>query len=218
MRDEVISAAMIAIPPTQQGINTKLYSVQFAADGQRGWAVGDEGTILRLNPVDLAALNAAVDLRGVTTALAAAGIKERVVGQPLETLKALEGNRDTLRAQIAQDDAEIQKRKDALPNVFSTKLDPLEVFVFVTKFALLIVLFFLVNILVSVDRYSQRLAAQYDAQAYALGLSNTLLDPNFHRLVRTLTPTGIDFGKMEGAPTDKILDVVRTALRQRGTG
>jgi len=109
-------------------------------------------------------------------------------------------------------------RKDALPNVFSTKVDPLEVFVFVTKFALLIVLFFLVNILVSVYRYSQRLAAHYDAQAYALGLSNALLDPNFHRLVRTLTPTGIDFGKMEGAPTDKFLDVVRTALRQRGTG
>jgi hypothetical protein len=34
--------------------------------------------------------------------------------------------------------------------------------------------------------------------------------------VRTLTPTGIDFGKMEGAPSDKILDVVRAALRQRG--
>jgi hypothetical protein len=85
-----------------------------------------------------------------------------------------------------------------LPNVFLTKLDPLEVFVFITKFALLIVLFFLVNIVVSVYRYSQRLAAQYDAQTYALGLSNVPLDPNFHRLVRTLTPKGIDFGKVEG--------------------
>jgi hypothetical protein len=105
-----------------------------------------------------------------------------------------------------------------VPTVFSTKVDPLEVFVFITKFALLIVLFFLVNILVSVYRYSQRLAAQYDAQAYALSLSNALLDPNFHRLVRTLTPTGIDFAKMEAAPTDKFLDLVRTALRQRGSG
>jgi hypothetical protein len=178
--------------------------------------VGQDGTVMRLNPPDLTALNAAVDLKGVTTALAAAGVNEQVIGQPLDTLRALEGNRDTLRAQIAQDEAEIQKQKDALPNVFSTKLDPLEVFVFITKFALLIVLFFLVNILVSVYRYSQRLAAQYDAQTYALGLSSVSLDPNFHRLVRTLTPKGIDFGKVEGAPTDKILDLVRAGLRQRG--
>jgi hypothetical protein len=200
------------------GTTKSLSSVQFAADGQRGWAVGQDGTILRLSRPDLSALDAAVDLTGITTALTKARINEQAIGQPLETLKALEGNRETLRAQIAQDDMEIQKRKDALPTVFSTKVDPLEVFVFITKFALLIVLFFLVNILVSVYRYSQRLAAQYDAQAYALGLSNALLDPNFHRLVRTLTPTGIDFGKMEAAPTDKILDLVRTALRRRGSG
>jgi photosystem II stability/assembly factor-like uncharacterized protein len=201
------------------GTTKALYSVQFAADGQRGWAVGYGGTILRLDPVDLATmsrLNAAVDFQGVTKALAAAGIKEQVIGQPLVTLQILEDQRTALKKQIEKDEADIQKQQAALPNVFSTKLDPLEVFVFITKFALLLVLFFLVNILVSVYRYSQRLAAQYDAQAYALGLSNALLDPNFHRLVRTLTPAGIDFGKMEGAPTDKILDLVRTALRQRG--
>jgi len=47
-------------------------------------------------------------------------------------------------------------------------------------------------------------------------LSSVTLDPNFHRLVRTLTRKGIDFGKVEGAPTDKILDLVRAGLRQRG--
>ena len=185
------------------GTIKSLTSVYFAADGQRGWAVGKDGTVLRLNPVNLTALNAAVNLKGVTTALAAARINEQVIGQPLDTLRALEGNRDTLRAQIAQEDTEIQKRKDALPNVFSTKLDPLELFVFITKFALLIVLFFLVNILVSVYRYSQRLAAQYDAQAYALGLSNVTLDPNFHRLVRTLTPRGLILAKSRGPPPTK---------------
>jgi hypothetical protein len=46
LRDEVSSAAMNAIPPTQQGISTSLTSIQFAADGQRGWAVGVNGTIL----------------------------------------------------------------------------------------------------------------------------------------------------------------------------
>lgn len=142
LHSKVSDSAMVAIPPTPLGINTLLLSVYFAADGQRGWAVGQNGTVLRLNPVDLTALNAAVNLKGVTMALTAAGINEQVIGQPLDTLRALEGNRDTLRAQIAQDDAEIQKRKDALPNVFSTKLDPLELFVFITKFALLIVLFF----------------------------------------------------------------------------
>ena len=55
---------------------------------------------------------------------------------------------ETLRAKIKDDDTEIQKRKDALPTVFSTKVDPLEVFVFITKFVLMITLFFLVNILV----------------------------------------------------------------------
>ena len=204
--------------PQTSGTPKSLLSVQFAADWQRGWAVGQDGTILRISPADLSALDAAVDLTGITTALAKARIKEQAIGQPLETLKAFEGNRETLRAQIEQDDKEIQKRKDALPTVFSTKVDPLEVFVFITKFVLMLVLFFLVNILVSVYRYSQRLAAQYDAQAYALGLSNALLGPDFHRLVRTLTPTGVDFGKIEAAPTDKILDLVRTVMRQRGKG
>ena len=69
------------------GTTKSLTSVYFAADGQRGWAVEQDGTVLRLNPVDLTALNAAVNLKGVTTALYAAGINEQVIGQPLDTLR-----------------------------------------------------------------------------------------------------------------------------------
>ena len=45
LRQDVAAAANAAVPPTVLAFNT-LRSVQFAADGKRGWAVGGNATIL----------------------------------------------------------------------------------------------------------------------------------------------------------------------------
>ena len=91
----------------------------------------------------------------------------------------------------------------------------MEIFTFITRVSFAIVLFFLVNILVSVYRYSLRLAAHYDARADALSLSSALLEDGFHQLVQSLSPSGVDFGKLDRSPTEQLLDVVRSVLEKR---
>jgi len=192
--------------------------VQFAADGKRGWAVGDNGTILRFDPPDLSALDTAIDLKGVRLALSALGITEPVTGQPLKIMEVFEAGRDERKSQIDRDQKDLDARRASLPSLVSMKTDPMEVFTFIVRFSFAAVLFFLVSILVSVYRYSLRLAAHYDARADALGLANAGLDRDFHQLVRSLTPSGVDFGKMDRSPTDQILAALREVTRNRGRG
>ena len=73
--------------------------------------------------------------------------------------------------------------------------------------------FFAVTIIVAVYRYSMRLSAHYDACADALELSDGTVDTRFHHLVRSLSPTSIDFGKVPRSPVDQAAEVLQTALR-----
>ena len=199
------------------GTTNDLLSVQFAADGKRGWAVGKNGTILRLDPLDVTTLNDTIDLKSVQAALTALGISDLAIGSPMKLLEAFETNRDQRRAEIQREQTDLQNRKTNLQDLLNVKHDPMEIYFFVARFSFAVVLFFLVSILVSVYRYSLRLAAHYDARADALGLSNALLDRRFHQLVRSLAPSGVDFGKMDRAPTQQALDVVRNAVVRRGS-
>ena len=217
LRQDVAAAANAAVPPTVLAFNT-LRSVQFAADGKRGWAVGEKGTILRFDPPDLSALDTAIDLKGVRLALSALGITEPVTGPPLKIMEVFEAGRDERKSQIDRDQKDLDARRASLPSLVSMKTDPMEVFTFIVRFSFAAVLFFLVSILVSVYRYSLRLAAHYDARADALGLANAGLDRDFHQLVRSLTPSGVDFGKMDRSPTDQILAALREVTRSRGRG
>jgi hypothetical protein len=160
-------------------------------------------------------LNAAVDLKEIKTALAALAIPDQVIGTPLEFMKRFETNRDEKKERLKQDEADLVNKKASLPSLLSVKADPLEIFTFITRFSFAIVLFFLVSILVSVYRYSLRLAAHYDARADALSLSSALLDDSFHQLVQSLSPSGVDFGKLDRSPTEQLLDVVRSVLEKR---
>ncbi|HME20308.1 MAG TPA: hypothetical protein VKI44_02905 [Acetobacteraceae bacterium] len=132
-------------------------------------------------------------------------------------MKVFEADREERRSQIKRDEAALDNLKARLPSLISVKTDPLEIFIFIARFSFAAVLFFLVSILVSVYRYSLRLAAHYDARADALGLSDALLNPGFHQLVRSLTPSGVYFGKMDRTPTEQVLDAIRGTLRRRGS-
>jgi hypothetical protein len=132
-------------------------------------------------------------------------------------MKVFETNREDRKDQIKRDETDLENRKASLPSLISVKTDPLEIFTFIARFSFAVVLFFLVNILVSVYRYSLRLAAHYDARADALTLSSALLDDSFYQLVQSLSPSGVDFGKLDRSPTEQLVDVARSAL-QRGEG
>ena len=76
--------------------------------------------------------------------------------------------------------------------------------------------FFAVTIIVAIYRYSTRLGVHYDACADALELSDDSIDARFHQLIRSLSPAGIDFGKVPRTPVDQAADVLQAAFRGRG--
>jgi hypothetical protein len=179
--------------------------------------VGNSGTILRLDAPDLTALSTASDTEGVTNALAALGIAEPAIGAPLQRLRALEAARDEHKGQIRREEKELEHVKAGLPSLVSPRTDPLEVFIFIARFSYAIVLCFLVSVLVSLYRYTLRLAAHYDARADAVALANASLDHDFHQLVRTFTSLGVDFGKLDRSPAEQVLDAARGMVRRRET-
>jgi hypothetical protein len=75
--------------------------------------------------------------------------------------------------------------------------------------------FFAVTIILAIYRYSMRLSAHYDACADALELSDGPIDARFNHLVRSLSPAGVDFGKVPKTPVDHSAEILQSALRSR---
>jgi hypothetical protein len=85
-----------------------------------------------------------------------------------------------------------------------------------SRIGITIYAFFAVTIIVAIYRYSMRLSAHYEACADALELSDGPIDGRFQQLVRSLSPAGIDFGKVPRTPVDHAVETVQNALRGGG--
>ena len=83
----------------------------------------------------------------------------------------------------------------------------------VTRFGILFVVIYLVQILVGIYRYSQRLAAHYDMLADAL-ISNPESSNGLGKWKADLSPA-VDFGKVPVSPSQHVLDIVRAFLARR---
>lgn len=83
----------------------------------------------------------------------------------------------------------------------------------ITRFGILFVVIYLVQHLVGIYKYSLKLAAHYDTLADSLALSKD----NDYELIDTissLTPTNVDFGKPPTSPSENILSMIRSLLKQ----
>ena len=79
----------------------------------------------------------------------------------------------------------------------------------VTRFGSLLIVFFLVNILLSQYRYNLKLSAYYSARADALSLEiDNLTTDSLYSLFNALTPT-VDFGKTPKAPVEQLIELTK---------
>ena len=205
------------------GTTNGLGSIQMAADGQRGWAVGQGGTILLLTTPDVSAIRSATDAASVGAALIALGARQDAYKPDVDWLKKLEDDRK-IAEQQALNSAETVKflerqfgSSSALPaGGFSDIFTPVFVRANINRAIVMLIMFFSVSVLLSVFRYALRLASQYDGRADALGLTVGDLDGRFHRLVNTMVPNGIDFGKMPKSPGEMAFDMAKDMVRTTG--
>ncbi len=87
----------------------------------------------------------------------------------------------------------------------------------VTRVGVILLLLYLVQILVGIYRYKQRLAGFYRGRYQAL----TLIDPNgvtvkeLGELMVALTPEAVDFGKAPAHPTEQFIQLAKNLRRSR---
>lgn len=84
-----------------------------------------------------------------------------------------------------------------------------------TRVASVLLLLFLVQILVTMYRYSIRLAAFYDARADTLQLSASLSSVQLAELVTALSPDGLDFGREPRSPAQHAIDLAKELIKNR---
>jgi hypothetical protein len=201
------------------GTTNILLSIQMSQDGLRGWAVGEGGTILLLTLPDTtpipSATATAADLEAIVQRL---NPRQGLPRAELDQLKEAE------RKRIAAERSVLELRKAALtlevPPATIEAEDLTEVFspVFLratlTRVLIMVIVFFAISVLLTVFRYSLRMAPQYDGRADALLLTVTDIDERIHELVRAMVPTNIDFGKMPRSPAEQVIELAKELARE----
>ncbi|MSP00633.1 MAG: hypothetical protein EXR07_06230 [Acetobacteraceae bacterium] len=208
---------------TQTAGTTKdLRSIQMASDGLRGWAVGEGGTILLLTIPDVSAIQSAENTAAAEVAVTALAPPHGVPKEGLDKLRSLEEERK--KAELQRDNilraADYLGRQVREPptqqsggNHGSDFLNPIFLRAYLNRAIVMLIVFFSVSVLLSVFRYSLRLASQYDGRADALQLSVGEIDKRFHRLAHTMVPVGVDFGKAPRSPGEMMFDAARDLAR-----
>jgi hypothetical protein len=82
-----------------------------------------------------------------------------------------------------------------------------------TRIASVLLLLFLVQILVTMYRYSIRLAAFYDARADILQLSPPFDSIQFTDIVKALSPDALDFGREPKSPAQYAIDLAKELIK-----
>lgn len=123
-----------------------------------------------------------------------------------DEIKRLTGN--VVEAQKAVDEGVQEARRNATANAIERT---------VTRVGVAIIVFFLVQILVTVFRYCLRLAAFYDGRADALELVQPGTDGNLLvALIPLLSPDALDFGKSPRSPLEHVADLVKAGRSGAG--
>jgi hypothetical protein len=117
-----------------------------------------------------------------------------------ELRKAIEEEAKTVNESVRALDPSEQKGNIPLYLLLST---------ISTRIGSVLLLIFLVQILISVYRYSVRLQAYYDARADALLLAHQDGAPELQQLVAIMSPERLGFGKPPATPTENMLEMIK---------
>jgi hypothetical protein len=133
------------------------------------------------------------------------GVKWAVVpigNRPKEEKTQVETEIQQLRSEIAVLASQVQE-----------KATPIDVSTLATRLGSVLILLFLVQILVTLYRYTIRVAAFYDGRADAIlfaSLASTNL--SFMDAGTFFTPTNVDFGKVPRSPAEHALELVKESF------
>ncbi|MGI9402764.1 MAG: hypothetical protein ACR2O0_16020, partial [Rhizobiaceae bacterium] len=176
-----------------------------------GWAVGDDGVIVKFDlkwPESIAAANNRSEFR---QALSVNGSEETSdANRWISSLDALESEQIKL-----ENDKSALENLSADSNVENLKFltGEFNLTTFSTRIGVLLLLLFLVSIFISLYRYNQRMAAFNDSRADALMLMwPDDLQVSFDQLVDTFGPEKIEFAKTR-SPADQALDLAKEAYK-----
>jgi|GEM_PF-4547986 len=146
-------------------------------------------------------------------ALDISGIRSTVGTLTVDNAKAtnlIENAQTTLAAQISDWERELKALKAAADTGGETKIwSSLG-----TRAALIVILLFLVQILVTLYRYNMRLASFYDARIDALKLAGSSTIKELGELIMHLSPEQLDFGKTPATVTEQAFDLAKTLLNR----
>jgi len=81
-----------------------------------------------------------------------------------------------------------------------------------TRLGSVLLLIFLVQILISVYRYSVRLQSYYNARADALLIANSTDANELQQIIAALSPEGIHFGKMPASPSEHVFNTIKETV------
>lgn len=79
----------------------------------------------------------------------------------------------------------------------------------VTRFGAILLLIFGVQILVQLYKYNVRLSAFYEAQADAIDLVGVSDIEKLTKVIQTISPNNIDFGKNPRTPTHELAELAK---------
>ncbi|WP_089725440.1 YCF48-related protein [Candidatus Thiosymbion oneisti] len=209
----------------ETGTDKHLYAVGLSDDGTTGWIAGDKGTLLQSSvyPEALAELEALTKVDEIVAYLENDAAPE-VVGQPrlirplkeiTQRLSANSQRKKTLNQEIETlRDTKIEEAKAKKGDLYfhlSTNA---------IRFAILVIAFFLAQILVNSYRYNVRLGGFYNARADALvALANLSRieamskDMDLSQFADVFSPTSVDFGHPPKIVTEQALEIVKEILR-----
>ena len=197
-----------------------LLSVQFP-DQANGWAVGADGTILRIEAPDLSALVSATETEAIRQAAQAAaeryGMDFEVELARLEAIGTrLRAARD-IRAQLAAGQPRVQASTQGEEGTLTEILLRRQTIEqWANRVGVVVLLMFLVAIFSTLYRYNLRMSAFYDARADALLLA--WMEESDHTLAELVTifgPENIDFAKAR-TPAEHAFDLAREGVRAAG--
>ena len=120
-----------------------------------------------------------------------------------ERLATLKTFRTSTQAEIESEDKRTQP-----PDVTTYLVSSMS-----TRIGSVLLLVFLVQILVSLYRYTMRLAAFYDSRADILKLMDFELPASTEKIISIFRSDSLDFGKQIVPPTTEVLNVIKEAVR-----
>lgn len=201
-------------------VGDAIRSIWISPDASRGWAVGDGGLILLLTFPDVSAIRAdATTAAQAEQAVQALNPPQGIPAPAIAELKRLELEREeaerqgrNLRVSERFVAAQTGPRGGADKDGWNL-LNPVTFNAFLLRIMTMLIIFFAISILLTVFRYALRMASQYDGRADALRLTVGELDERFHKLVETMVPNGIDFGKLPRSPASMAFELAKEMVR-----